>query len=273
MRICIHIDPTRDNQMKWGHAFARGLRAHGEDPQIIESFYSTECDVAVFYAWHPRTKVIQERQLRDGNHFISMDCGWLGDRSKWRGIGFNGQNGRADYLTDPGMDNKRRKRYHWELRPWIPGTEHILVCGQMPGDTSLRGQDHDAWIQETIEYLESIQELPVKFRQHPDPEMPHNKQKASLMADMEPAACVVSFNSNTAVNAVLNGIPAIVLDRGSMAWDVCGHSLDDVTDPPMPDRDQWLNDLAWKQWTLKEIESGAAWEHLKRLPSISEGDE
>jgi hypothetical protein len=32
----------------------------------------------------------------------------------------------------------------------------------------------------------------------------------------------------------------------------------------MPPREQWLNDLAYTQWTLEELKSGEAWKHLFR---------
>jgi hypothetical protein len=54
----------------------------------------------------------------------------------------------------------------------------------------------------------------------------------------------------------------IAIDRGSMAWDMARHeiTLKRIT----PNRDQWLYDLAYKQWTLEEIAAGEAWEHLKK---------
>ena len=44
----------------------------------------------------------------------------------------------------------------------------------------------------------------------------------------------------------LVGCPVIAVDGGSMAWDVAGHQMADVADPPMPDRVRksccWKND-------------------------------
>ena len=61
---------------------------------------------------------------------------------------------------------------------------------------------------------------------------------------------------------MINGIPVVAMDPGSMAWGVARH---DVTmDFYMPDRRQWLYDLAYKQWTIEEVENGNAWEHLKQ---------
>jgi hypothetical protein len=35
-----------------------------------------------------------------------------------------------------------------------------------------------------------------------------------------------------------------------------------IESPEMPDRDQWLSDLAYCQWTPAEMRSGVVWKHL-----------
>jgi len=47
-----------------------------------------------------------------------------------------------------------------------------------------------------------------------------------------------------------------------MAWDVCSHDLSQIVNPLIPDRETWLDRLAYCQWTPEEIESGETWEHL-----------
>ena len=87
---------------------------------------------------------------------------------------------------------------------------------------------------------------------------------------------MVAYNSNTLTQSVLEGIPSFCFDPASMAAPVClkpkvlGHQnlFHWSTDPEsfLPSdkaRGQWLNDLAYTQWTLDEIKNGAAWEHLK----------
>ena len=75
------------------------------------------------------------------------------------------------------------------------------------------------------------------------------------------AAWVVTYNSNSAVDAVLAGVPSVSCDVGSMAWDVTGHDV--AVKPPSPDRKEWAAKMAWAQWTDDEIESGRAWEAVQ----------
>ena len=84
---------------------------------------------------------------------------------------------------------------------------------------------------------------------------------------MDGAKFVVSYNSNVLTQAVLQGIPCVCYDIRSMAAPVClrpdqMHNLKLVG---RFNRQQWLNDLAYTQWTNKEIRLGIAWEHYKKI--------
>jgi len=76
------------------------------------------------------------------------------------------------------------------------------------------------------------------------------------------AGLVVTMNSNTGVDAVMAGVPGVVCDVGSMAWPVSSIGLG--ADPVRPDREDWFAAMAWRQWTLEELASGSAWEHVQQ---------
>ncbi len=51
------------------------------------------------------------------------------------------------------------------------------------------------------------------------------------------ARAVITFNSNTGVEAVLAGKPTVAIDEGSMAWPVTAHEIIDY--PKEPNRLTW----------------------------------
>ena len=76
---------------------------------------------------------------------------------------------------------------------------------------------------------------------------------------------LVTHTSNTAVNAIIAGIPAIVTGP-CVASVLCSHSLDDLDNPPFPSdeqRMQWLYNLAYCQWSDAEMASGEMWAFFK----------
>jgi hypothetical protein len=85
-----------------------------------------------------------------------------------------------------------------------------------------------------------------------------------LTEDLKDAHCVVTWNSNSAVEAAILGKPVFAFDEGSMAWEIANKTLLDVDTPNYPDRKQWAHNLAYSQWTLSEIGNGEAWRHLTK---------
>ena len=103
-----------------------------------------------------------------------------------------------------------------------------------------------------------ISDKKIIYREHPlenrqNIRMPKGVKLSvgrSIEQDLEIAASVVSYNSNSCVEAVIKGIPAFTFSERSVAWDVTNHNLLDINNPKKFDRQQWLNDLAYAQWNL-----------------------
>lgn len=210
-----------------------------------------------------------QRQRAKNLDVIVLETGYVnrGDGEHHHyAAGFNGLNGRADFRNQ-NMPDDRVRKLGVELKPWREGGS-VVVCGQVPWDASVEGTDHYQWCQATVEKLRDYTDRKIKFRPHPlaatamKPLWGCETSLVPLAEDLKSAHCVVTFNSNSAVEALIAGVPAFAADRGSMAWDVANKSLLQVDVPNKPDRTQWLNDLTYAQWTPEEMRSGEAWAHL-----------
>lgn len=83
---------------------------------------------------------------------------------------------------------------------------------------------------------------------------------------LERGHVLVTHGSSAAIDAIIGGVPAITLGECA-ASPVAGKSLDAVDAPPFPDEEarlEWLINLAWCQWSVDELKSGAAWAFLRR---------
>lgn len=254
-------------------AFAEGCKAE------LRSFDQYEpSDVAIIFgvrksrvpiSW-PRGEVF--RQQREKNlDVVVLETGYInrGDGEDHHyAAGFNWINGRADF-RNKGMPSDRahklRKEYGLRFLRWREKGEHIVLCGQVPWDASVDHLDYMKWLSDTVDALRAINRR-VVFRPHPkarlNPIPGFDYSTEPLMVDLQNAHCVVSCNSNACVEGVIEGVPAIVTDEGSMVWEIASRSLDEVGSPKMADREQWANDLAYAQWTIPELRSGEAWAHL-----------
>ena len=208
-----------------------------------------------------------EQQKKIGADIVILETGFLnrGDgKTNHYAVGLNGLNGRGDYRNKNSPPD-RRKKLGVILQDWNQG-KHVVLCGQVPWDASVDFTNHREWLEKTARALYLYTNRTVIFRPHPKCKMAPITgtvySTRSLENDLMDAWAVVTFNSNTAVEAVILGIPVFAADAGSMAMPVANAELSRIEDPEKPDREQWLNDLCYAQWTPEEMKEGLAWRHL-----------
>ena len=48
-----------------------------------------------------------------------------------------------------------------------------------------------------------------------------------------------------------------------MSYPVANTDLSKIESPDMPDRDQWLYDLGYANWSMHEVENGTVWRRFR----------
>ena len=252
--------PLRPDQ--WTLLLKHGMAAHGDLTRISQN--PDGSDVQVFWGLKRRWG---KQAIAQGKRCLVVERAYLGDRFRWHALGFDGLNGRADFCNADVPNDRWIKYWRSSVRPWKSGGEYALIIGQVPGDAALQGTDIFKWVENTAKEASKLYQK-VFFRPHPlckkRVDMPGVAVLGGdLGAALERAAVVITYNSNTAVDAVMAGVPAIAMDAGSMAWDVTSHTLEE----PLykGDRDDWGRRIAYAQWLPEELKSGEAWAHLRRF--------
>lgn len=232
---------------------------------IVFGVYKKAVDFSKF-----RGKVIEE-QKRSGKNVVVLETGYLNrgnGAENHYAAGFNGLNGRADFRNEESPPD-RFEKLGIELKPWIKKEDGVvLLCSQVPWDASVQNINMTEWILDMAHLMHQITDKRIVFRPHPLAKMPPlNGMEYSTVPvkeDLKRAFAVVTYNSNTAVEAVMEGIPSFSFDVGSMAYEVTSHNLNTLEKFYTPDRKQWAYNLAYCQWTLDEMRKGETWEHLFR---------
>lgn len=190
--------------------------------------------------------------------------------------GFDGLKGEADYCNR-GAPEDRWNRLGVSLTPWRRSDGYILLIGQQPGGPSTQDVDIVQWYRDTVASIRQVTGRTIVFRQHPrtalrddaedrEADLPSSlvlSRNVYLRDDLRGAAAVVAFSSNAAVTAAIAGIPVFVASKRCMAWPVGNRDLRRIEDPEFPDRSRWAAELAYTQWSVKEITTGAAWAWLR----------
>jgi hypothetical protein len=243
--------------------FIAGLERHGLTAEIHSTGNICDCDLAVF--WGHRAHGIINYQRAKGRHYLVMERGYIGDRFQWTSMGFDGLNGRARFPQIEDGLCRWTQNFDGFAAPWQKIHGNIaVIMGQCRGDASLYGMNFEQWATNIARSLLDAHWSPI-FRPHPgDPKMTIPgvcTQTDSLSAALNMANLVVTYNSNSGVDAILAGVPTYAQDPGSMVWDVS--SRDFI--PIAPDRSAWCQKMAFTQWLPDEIENGAAWAALRTV--------
>ena len=223
------------------------LRDHGF--KVYEGSSPQSRDVVV-WGWRNGEKL-----KRKGHNVLVFERGYIGDRFKNTSIAWNGLNGHGDF-KEPNPD-KDRFLQHAEIKPWRKDGDYIVIMGQVAGDMSLQGRnltlDYELW----ADIAENHYNKPVYFRPHPNTRQGFNPNIERINGDLQEcldgAHLVITYNSNSSVDAVLNGVPAVTMGKGSMSKLVTSQ---DVRVRLKPRRAQWAYRLASCQWSEQEIKRG-----------------
>lgn len=263
MRAAVQFDSGNGDCEHLRSLMAAGIAVHGVEIARFDDG-KPNGDFAVVWGWRKGMRLRAE-----GFHkpILVMERGYIGDRTFWTSLGWDGLNGRARFtdVSDPERFAEHHSRF---FRPWKDIGDYALLVGQVRGDTALIGVDIFSWYNRTAAALVDMG-WQVRFRQHPreierhfDPTPIEGTEysTSSLEEDLRGAALAVTYSSNTGVNAVMAGVPVHVEDVGSMVYDIASHDLGVVR----PDRSGRLDRLAWCQWSRAEIEDGSAWEIVRQ---------
>jgi hypothetical protein len=246
---------------EWPLAMHEGILANGDHATVVHA-YRHKYDASVVWGIRRRWSGYV---LQQGKPVIVVERGYLGERKNtWLSVGNGGLNGLANFGNE-NADSDRWDAY-WanDVKPWKKGGKYAIIMGQVPKDSSLYGMCPYAWAKSI--YQSAVDKFKkVYFRPHPEAKKVDIGLpiiEGDLEEALDDAKCVISYSSNSAVDAVINGIPAITMFKGSMAWDVSTHNFKDKL--YKGDRDAWGSRLAYSQWHIEEIRAGLAWEHIRK---------
>lgn len=98
-----------------------------------------------------------------------------------------------------------------------------------------------------------------------------SRQKEGLVSDLSVSHVVVTPSSNVCLDAILYGVPSIVLGDG-IARSISSTSLDDLEHPylaDMAERQRWLNNVCWCQFKTREFATGLGWQVIRDMHACS----
>lgn len=260
-------------------AFASGCRTLGYDV----GFNNNDGDVDVIWSvlFNGRmagNRTVWERAMAQSKPVVVLEVGGIKRGTTWK-VGINGIN-RDAFWGEKGNDDSRAKLLGLSLKPWQNNGDVILICGQHDKSLQWQGMPRMSnWVMDVIEEIQKYTNKQIVFRPHPRCKLPHIEHEYTNVSRQEPRFingtyddfdmgfknvwATVSYSSNPGIHSLLEGVPSFVSTH-SLAYDAANDIdfLHNIENPLRPDRQQWLNDYAWTEFTVEEISKGIP---LKRL--------
>ena len=170
--------------------------------------------------------------------------------------------------------------------------EKVYILLQTFYDASLKGSErlrpkkYFTWLKHVIKELKNETDRDVVIRPHPNSlsDQDHLKlimdfkksivdcnvifdfEKRKLFEILDDAFVTITYNSGSAIDSLVYGIPTITYEKGSHAYSITPHSCKNIESIQLPSQDimmQWFYDLAYIDWSIDEMRDGLPWLHLK----------
>lgn len=261
-------------------AFEQGAIATGHE------IVNTNEDVAVIWSvlWHGRmapNQQVYERYRKHNIPVLIIEVGNLKRNETWR-ICVNHINGLGEFANNNDLDYERPEKLNIRLKPINHSRNNaILIATQHNKSLQWQGMPPmDRWLTSMIESIRMQTDMKIYIRPHPRSPMPGIEHEFKHVYRQTPIKVngtyddfnidynyhvVINHNSGVPIHAAIAGTP-VICDRSSLAFPV-SDTLDNIINPTLKDREEWLVKLAHTEWTVNEIAKGIP---IKRLQSVLE---
>tara|TARA_A100000164_G_scaffold260232_1_gene232221 strand:+ start:1029 stop:2015 length:987 start_codon:yes stop_codon:yes gene_type:complete len=249
-----------------------------------------------------RRRDLVERAKKKGIYIITFDGGVLSSfgntitdpNHHWRVALYSPMNN-GNFLSDnspPDRWEKMKKIWNIKYEPWrkSKSDDPILFVLQPQDNWSMNELDPIKWFNDVYKKIRPLTKRKFIVRPHPNHvaamenrinEFPKDgvqvvigqkffkgDEKKHYRFNYQQALnnchAVVTHNSTACIDSCVRGVPTFVTSDLALAWPVANKDLSKIESPEYPERDQWVYDLGYKQWTEQEIKDGTVFKRFKQ---------
>jgi hypothetical protein len=269
LSVAIYVNKGHRRSEMVTAAMAEGIRAAGDMATVLDQTRYTKpvAPIAVLYGLVGMLPRIMHDYCQEGRKAVFIDLGYWGRRDGYHKVTVNSRHP-TEYFQRVKHPGDRARIFHHRLRPWGEG-RRILVAGMGAKGANYLGHGADSWERETIAQIKEYTDRRIVYRPKPSWETAvpiegtdYCSPAESLEYAFADCHAVVAHHSNTTVDALIAGIPVFVWDGVSKPMGQQDLSMIDAAYRPAG-RQQWIDDIAYCQWNVREMTQGMPWRHLK----------
>jgi len=264
------IHTTKPRTQRYVDAFVKGTPGNHkiydfkklkELPKETLAFYGILAGSGEVYKWCQKV----------GRDFYFMDHGYFSnahDSPHWLRIT---KNAHTQTTLKNVPSDRYEKYFKREIKPWNKNGKDILF---LPPTMAIENFfDAGNWITDTLKILNNSTDRYVDVREKPyNPEITKDRFGATVKIDRPTNHkgpidwnryhAVVTFNSNTIVEALHNGVPVFCDPRASAALPISETDFSKIETPKYEERMPLFSSLAYSNFNMQEMSDGTAWRIL-----------
>lgn len=141
------------------------------------------------------------------------------------------------------------------MLPWKQGDDIIVAPSNHMIHEKALGIDADTWVERTIATLRQYTDRKIVVRWKPGNP---RKRAEGLAKALKTAWAVVTSGSTIGVESVCRGVP-VFSTQPCAASPVALSDLSMIESPIKPEREAWAKNLAARQFSIAQIQTGEAW--------------
>lgn len=276
----VFLSSDKPRERILAEAFVEGVKAHGDSYEV----HRLQPDVVTY----PKADVccmvgVKSRELfaahyRIGVHTVMLDKGYTrhavsgGVRAweYWR-VAVDAHHP-THYLERIARPFDRAQRLGLTFAPWRKRGGHVLFAGSSQKYHHFYGlPDPTSYASKILKRLAKRTQRQLVYRPKPswkdavEIEGTTYSREGSIDEALAGAHALVTHGSNACFEAVLRGVPCVVLGD-AVAKSISSQAVEEIESPRLAlneERQQWLANLAYCQWTQVEMASGEAWAHIR----------
>jgi hypothetical protein len=149
-------------------------------------------------------------------------------------------------------------------QPWRKDGKKILIVEPGPFAASIMHVDAKSWTDLVINELKKYTDRPIEVRSKTNKKTRTSLYQTLLDGDYY---CTISINSNSAVESIWAGVPAITLNK-HVSNSVTRNNLEQINDLYYGPLGDWLAWLSYCQFTYDELMDGTALRIIKEFHNV-----
>jgi hypothetical protein len=276
----------KEHEVMLADAFEEGCtgREVSFSKKFTAEYIRPEADIAVIMGVKGATKKIMDDYLKSGRQCLYLDKGYV--RRKVEGCGISeyyrlsvNSTQPTNYFQTIPQSSKRWDKLGYNLQRMYKNPEGaIIFAGSSQKYCDFHGLgDATEYAQSVIKEIRKCSNNEIIYRPKPSwsdatpiEDTTYSGPERKIWVELENAYCLITHGSNAAFDALINGVPVIILGDG-VARPLSRTKISDINNLYYPngiERLQWFYDLAFCQWRIDEICSGRFWKHIGSFLNI-----